>query len=341
MPSFCSRVSISLKMSNNSLISTALELDGHQVSPQNFRLPTLGPILLSLARKLHEGCGFFLLRGLDPCEFSTADNVLIFLGIASHIGNLRGRQNKNRHMLTHVTDVISPVPRSKRHGINSTVEIESHTEVISDILALQTIRKAATGGTTTISPLWSIYNDLAKRRPDVIRLLSEPLWPLQNPYTPPNICRPLLFHTNGKVILSFDPGSLRRLETETVPGVPPLCDSQLEAIEVLLSTAAQYRYPVTAQPGDMLFINNFSHMHSRSAYVDEGCQRRHLIRLWLHNQELGWQLPGHLRPSWEKVFANDDNMPEKYPVEPVPIYKAPRITMGSGSTHLIEDDSDD
>lgn len=162
-----------------------------------------------------------------------------------------------------------------------------------------------------------------------------------SPYTPPNKRRPLLFHEDGKIILSLDPGSLRRLETETVPGVPQLSDAQWEAIEVLLSTAKQYRYPVKHQPGDVLFVNNFSHMHARSGYVDDEHHRRHLVRLWLHNEELGWKLPAPLQPSWEKVFVNDDGLPERYPVEPVPIYKAPRIAMGSGSTHLIEDDSDE
>jgi len=32
--------------------------------------------------------------------------------------------------------------------------------------------------------------------------------------------------------------------------------------------------------GDMQFINNFSVMHSRTAYIDGDTNKRHLVRLW-------------------------------------------------------------
>lgn len=67
-------------------------LDGHKVRSDNFLLPALGPRLAYLARDLHEGKGIFVIRGLNPGDYSHEDNLLIFLGISSYIGSKRGKQ---------------------------------------------------------------------------------------------------------------------------------------------------------------------------------------------------------------------------------------------------------
>jgi len=78
----------------------ALELGGHEISPACFPLVTLGAKLQSLAHDLHRGKGFFVLRGLDVNKYSAEDNVLIYLGIASYIGDKRAKQNGDGDMLS-------------------------------------------------------------------------------------------------------------------------------------------------------------------------------------------------------------------------------------------------
>jgi hypothetical protein len=69
-----------------------LELDGSEISRANFPLPTLAERLQLLALDLHHGKGFFTIRGLRPDDYSMEDNMLIFLGLSSYIGELRGKQ---------------------------------------------------------------------------------------------------------------------------------------------------------------------------------------------------------------------------------------------------------
>lgn len=76
-----------------------LGLDGSEVGVRNFPLPGLEGQLRKFAIKLHEGRGFFVLRGLDPKMYSREDNILIFLGISSYIGAKRGRQDDEGRML--------------------------------------------------------------------------------------------------------------------------------------------------------------------------------------------------------------------------------------------------
>jgi len=117
---------------------------------------------------------------LDPAKYNAADNLIIFLGIASYIAERRGKQDRKGNMITHILDSKIPtVPREKRRGIHSNIEIDFHTDVISDILALQVRQTSKHGGETLLSPTWTVYNTLATHRPDIIRLLSEPIWPAQ------------------------------------------------------------------------------------------------------------------------------------------------------------------
>jgi len=74
-------------------------LDGSAVTASNFPLPGLGDRLLQLAIDLHDGKGFFVLRGLNPADYSPEDNIVIFLGISSYIAERRGKQDEAGNML--------------------------------------------------------------------------------------------------------------------------------------------------------------------------------------------------------------------------------------------------
>ena len=78
----------------------ALGVDGSEVSRTNFPLPSLGSKLFALAREVHCGRGFVNVRGLNPGDHSPEDNVIVFLGISSYVGEKRGRQNEDGEMLS-------------------------------------------------------------------------------------------------------------------------------------------------------------------------------------------------------------------------------------------------
>jgi hypothetical protein len=82
------------------LMRAELGLYGNEVTPDTFPLPTLGSKLQQVARDIHRGRGFAVVRGLNPDEFSPEDNVLVFLGISSYIGVQRGRQDEEGNMLS-------------------------------------------------------------------------------------------------------------------------------------------------------------------------------------------------------------------------------------------------
>jgi len=77
-----------------------LGLDGDCVCPENFPLPTIQYLLADITTDVHYGRGFAVLRGLDPSRYTAEDNMLLFLGISSYIGNRRGRQGQGGEMIS-------------------------------------------------------------------------------------------------------------------------------------------------------------------------------------------------------------------------------------------------
>ena len=77
----------------------ALGIDGDAVGRENFPLPTLAAYLDRASHNIHEGTGFSILRGLDLSSYTPEDQLVVFLGLASYIGDIRGVQDKRGTMI--------------------------------------------------------------------------------------------------------------------------------------------------------------------------------------------------------------------------------------------------
>ncbi|KAK4181521.1 hypothetical protein QBC36DRAFT_84202 [Triangularia setosa] len=325
-----------------------LELDGHEINRHNFHLPTLSARLGQACHEVHRGRGFVIIRGIDPLKYSVEDNVMIYLGIAAYIGEQRGFQDKKGNMLTHITASKDwKTPPELRHGIHTNSSLMWHCDMGVDILALHVRSLAERGGDTFIASSFTIVKELKFLYPHVIQALQEVAWPIQvsgNP-VPRYILAPLLHIDSGNnlIILSVDPGRLgvhpSTMGTDGTSPIPPLDPTQLEALRVLNQVASKYRLRLDTKPGDMVFLNNFTHLHARDAYSDPGQgQGRHLVRLYLRNPTMADPVPKPMRVPWEAAFGPRVTE-ERYPVVPALEYSAPRYTAGSAAFPL--DDNDD
>jgi hypothetical protein len=152
---------------------------GH-VSQVTFPLPNLKPILRQHAEILHNGRGFFVLRGIPVDKYSVEDNIIVYTGLSSYIGSIRGRQDsklingeKRSSMLNHIKD-LSQTSVSDQIGAPAytTDKQVFHTDA-GDIVSLLCLGTAAKGGESKLSSSWKVYNELAKTRPDIIKTLAE------------------------------------------------------------------------------------------------------------------------------------------------------------------------
>lgn len=160
------------------------------------------------------------------------------------------------------------------------------------------------------------------------------------------------FH-DGNLVTGVDPGRLGRqpATANTCPRpndtiIPELTTIQLKALDTLTSLAKKHAFTIVAEPGDILFINNLALLHSRNSYIDDEKMdtRRHLVRLWLRNSELGWDVPASMNKPWKRAFGKDEDrvgryVPRRYSIVPMPVYTVPRYTAGS-ATFLVEDEDE-
>ena len=59
------------------------------------------------------------------------------------------------------------------------------------------------------------------------------------------------------------------------------------------------------EKGDLRFVNNMAILHRREAFALDPDAKRHLIRLWLNNDEMCWKLPRPMQLAWARVFDDD------------------------------------
>ncbi|KAK1989541.1 TfdA family taurine catabolism dioxygenase TauD [Colletotrichum cereale] len=280
---------------------SALGLDGDLVNKDNFPLPTLGAALDRIAKEVHHGKGFAVVRGIDPQKHSVEDLTVLYLGIQGYIANQRGRQDKKGNMLVHiVADNTSQVKAD--HHRHSTSAITFHNEESGDVISWLTRNTAAAGGKCIIASAHTVYNVLAATRPDIIRILSRSDWPFALPKFQ---CRPILFHHEGKIIVNFGRTPLMGNSAHPRPAhFPSLTPRQVEALDAFETIAKATQMEIQTRAGDIHFINNLAILHRREAFTNgQGpAEKRHLVRMRVRNDRLGWSIPPELQREWFDAF---------------------------------------
>ncbi|KAK7425641.1 hypothetical protein QQZ08_007857 [Neonectria magnoliae] len=288
----------------------ALGLDGDLVSRDNFPLPTLGPRLDQIRRDVHDGKGFGVIRGLDPQKYSVEDLTVLYLGIQSYIANRHGRQDKKGNMLVHIVADNSSVLKAGHHR-HSTSPIEA-----GDVVSWLTRSTAATGGKCIIASSYTVYNVLAASRPDVIRTLARSDWPFAMPHFQ---CRPVLYYHQGRLMINFGRVPLTGNATHPRPeNLPAVTSRQMDALDAVEAIARAAQLEISTRAGDMHFINNLAILHRREGFTNGEApqERRHLVRMRLRDDDLGWNLPAELTQEWSAAFG--ESGPSIWHLEPMP-----------------------
>lgn len=300
------------------------------IDQSTFPLPTLHSTLRILSKDIHSGRGFFVLRGLRVDIYSREDNIIIYAGVSSHIGSIRGRQQDTRlqdgksPVISHIKDISSTVDGAQIGAPSNTADKQVFHTDAGDIISLLCLSPAAEGGQSYLSSSWNVYNILAKERPDLIHTLSQD-WPVDGFNNPnkPYTLRPLLYHqpptatTPERVLIQY----ARRYFTGFLAqprstDIPPITEAQAEALDTLHFLAEKHSASLDFQKGDVQYVNNLSIFHARNGFRDEPGKERHLLRLWLRDPENAWETPSPLQHRWDTVYKDVTENEQAFPLEP-------------------------
>jgi hypothetical protein len=156
-----------------------------------------------------------------------------------------------------------------------------------DVAALLCLRRAKSGGLSTIVSSMAVHNVLAERRPDLLDRLYQP-FPVDRRGEVPEGKAPFYEAPvfNGHAgYLSVLYSRLHIGSAQRFPEARRLTTKDIEALDMLTELAGDpdLRLDMNFMPGDIQFLHNHTILHARSAYEDwpEAQRKRHLLRLWL------------------------------------------------------------
>ncbi|MGD9614595.1 MAG: TauD/TfdA family dioxygenase [Alphaproteobacteria bacterium] len=260
-------------------------LDIAGIRRADFPLPSFGAKLDRMRDEILNGRGFVLIRGLPVEGRPIAESAAAYWGIGTHLGNARS-QNAKGHLLGHVRDLGLATSDPNVRTYQTTERQHFHTDSC-DIVGLLCLKTAKRGGLSSLTSSMAIYNEMARRRPDLVARLFRPM-PTDRRGEVPAGKKPFfeipvyndhagylsVLYSRTYINSSQRFAEARRLEPEDVEALDLFDD---------LANDADLRLDMQLRPGDMQFVHNHTIMHDRTAFEDwpEPEKKRHLLRLWL------------------------------------------------------------
>jgi len=248
-------------------------------------LPTLGPRLREMLEEVLNGRGFVVIKGLPVESWTTHEAAIAFLIIGSQLGALR-MQNAQGHLLGHVRDLgrSSDDPNTR---IYQTRERQTFHTDSCDVVGLLCLRTAKSGGLSSLVSSTTIFNEMRRRRPDLLRVLLAPIETDRRGETPagskPYFNIPVFSYHAGLVSAIYQRQYIE--SARRFPDVPPLTEKQIEALDLFdaLANDPKLHLLMNLEPGDIQLVHNHTTLHDRTAFEDfpEPERKRHLLRLWL------------------------------------------------------------
>jgi hypothetical protein len=259
---------------------------------EDFPIGPLGQWLPQLAQELENGRGFAVLRGLPVQRYSEDELKAVYYGIGLHLG-LPVRQNPRGDLLGEVAAVGDP--SDKRTRVYETKLYLPYHSDPSDVVGLLCVRKAQSGGLSSLVSVARIYNEILATHPEYLGLYYRMFY-FEHLCEPQPSLSPIFSYNEDKLSCRY----LRQyLELGCEIRGVPLSRVEVEALDLFdqIMQSPEIRLDMMMEPGDLQFANNYAVLHSRTAFEDpDDLQlRRKMLRLWVkmpNARQLAPEFPG-------------------------------------------------
>ncbi len=283
--------------------------DPAALSPANFSLPTLGPALRAILKELLEGRGFILLRGLPVQSWSRERQALAYLGIGAWLGRFRS-QNAKGHLLGHVKDLGLDIRNPNVRYYQTNRALEYHTDSV-DVVGLLCLPTAKAGGASYLASSMTVFNEILRRRPDLIPALFEP-FPTDRRGEVPEGLKPWfeipIYHWHASRLSCIYVRQYIESAQTQFPQARRLTRAQVEAMDLVdeLCNDPDVHLAMDFRPGDVQLLHNHQILHARGDFENwpEPERHRHLLRLWLAPPEAR-PLPEVFAPRYGSVVPGE------------------------------------
>lgn len=235
--------------------------------------------------RLENGNGALLIRGFPLQDLEKDAAREAFLNWCETIGTPVS-QSVTGQKVFDVQDAGLPPDDPGNRGPNTAKKLSFHTDRC-DVIAFFCWKQALSGGENEIVSSKHLYNEIKRRRPDLLSILEQTF-----PYKRHTVdggndqafCeQPIFSFCEGHFACSFLRVLIDRAHAD--PTLPNLSEIQIEALDFLETVAGEDGQAIRflQKPGDILLVNNWTTLHRRTAFVDHPSEdeKRCLFRIWL------------------------------------------------------------
>jgi hypothetical protein len=244
------------------------------------------PVLLNLAADVNEqimhGRGAVVVSGFDMAAHDLKQFERLYWAIGTQLGT-PVKQSYRQDLIGYVQkEENNPTGR----GYLMDVELRPHTD-FHEVMSLSSVRTSPSGGESGVVSSLGVHDIILAERPDLLPALYEGFYHAADADGVSEKKVPIFARVDGKLSCYFHSLFIHR--AAKVMGVDLPADLQ-EAMKYMgeVTLRPDVRGLFILEPGEMLFWNNFTALHSRETFNDTPDRKRLLLRLWVH--------PDHGRP---------------------------------------------
>ena len=254
------------------------------VTAADFPLGPLAEPVRRLKAEMLDGRGIVFIRGFPAGSLPLEDEETVFWGLGAHFGTAVS-QSVMGDRLGRVIDVTDVDPNARAYRARR--ELTLHTD-LSDALGFWCVRRAMTGGLSQYASALAVHERLRQTAPHHLDVLYRgfPWHRLgengtdEAPITPYRV--PIFSELEGRVSCRY----VRTYMTEAAHHLGrPMEAREVAAFDAFeaLANSPEFRIELMLEPGTVVFLNNFTVLHARTAFENHPppAQKRLLLRLWL------------------------------------------------------------
>ena len=255
------------------------------LSRETFALPRLSERIASWRDEIKSGRGFVVVRGFPLEEWGGEKAAYAYWGLGHHLG-APGAQNPQGELLGHVVDYGEEADNPIVRRYRTTGNIDFHCDA-ADAVGLLCLQTAKSGGQSRIVSSVAVFNEISRRRPDLINRLFEPFFLDKRGEERPGDTGyvelpPCCWSANAGLQTFYHSEYFRSADRLDGVTIDKAASELLDLYDQICATP-EFHLDMWLQRGDMQFISNHTTLHARTGYEDwpERNRKRHLLRLWL------------------------------------------------------------
>lgn len=250
-------------------------------------MPATAAFTSGVSNQLENECGAALIDRIPTERYTVDQNRKICRYVSTLIAPLMAQNHAGTTLYDVMDKKVEPGQKVRRSITN--LKQDYHTDggwfiPPARYIGLFCVQSAETGGFSTVTSIMAAYKAMQQSADaDAIKVLEQPQpWDRQGEHAKNDTA-----YAMAPVFVENEEGFLSRwYETYVRDGYQLKGESVPQAVDDALNKVADYldqqsKIRFLLQPGQFQYVNNYTVVHGREAFVDPNPQGgRHLIRVW-------------------------------------------------------------